>query len=65
MTAEHVAQMREAGITEVQVTPYLTEEVTYMSADEEDHFTIAQMCIRDRRGAGAAEGRAAGVRLPG
>ena len=51
MTAEHVAQMREAGITEVQVTPYLTEEVTYMSADEEDHFTIAQANAKiDERG---------------
>ena len=51
MTAEHVAQMREAGITEVQVKPYLTEEVTYMSADEEDHFTIAQANAKiDERG---------------
>ncbi|MBP6788784.1 MAG: DNA-directed RNA polymerase subunit beta, partial [Candidatus Promineofilum sp.] len=55
MTAEHVAQMREAGITEVQVKPYLTEEVTYMSADEEDHFTIAQANAKiDERGQFAA-----------
>ena len=55
VTAEHVAQMREAGITEVQVKPYLTEEVTYMSADEEDHFTIAQANAKiDERGQFAA-----------
>ena len=42
ITAAHVEQMREAGITEVQVKPFLIDEVIYMSADEEDHYTIAQ-----------------------
>ncbi len=36
------AKIREAGITEVAVKPYITEEIIYMSADEEDHYTIAQ-----------------------
>ena len=26
----------------MQVVPYVTTEITYMSADEEDHYTIAQ-----------------------
>ena len=42
VTAEHLDVLREAGIQEVQVRPFLTEEVIYMSADEEDHYTIAQ-----------------------
>ncbi len=51
VTAEHVAQMREAGVAEVQVKPFLTEEVIYMSADEEDHYTIAQANSKiDERG---------------
>ncbi len=51
VTADHVAKMREAGIGEVQVKPFLTEEVTYMSADEEDHYTIAQANAKiDERG---------------
>ncbi len=55
VTAEHVAQMREASITEVQVKPFLTEEVIYMSADEEDHYTIAQANSKiDERGQFAA-----------
>jgi len=46
-----VAKLREAGISEVQVKPFLTEEVTYMSADEEDHYTIAQANAKiDERG---------------
>ena len=42
VTAEHLDVLREAGIQEVGVRPFLTEEVIYMSADEEDHYTIAQ-----------------------
>ncbi len=42
VTAEHLNALREAGIQEVQVRPFLTEEVLYMSADEEDRYTIAQ-----------------------
>jgi DNA-directed RNA polymerase subunit beta len=40
--AAKLEAIRAAGIAEVQVKPYLTDEVVYMSADEEDHFTIAQ-----------------------
>lgn len=51
ITAEHVETIREAGIKEVQVKPYLTEDVIYMSADEEDHYTIAQANAKvDERG---------------
>jgi DNA-directed RNA polymerase subunit beta len=42
ITAEHVEKLRAAGVQEVQVIPFLTEDVIFMSADEEDHYTIAQ-----------------------
>jgi DNA-directed RNA polymerase subunit beta len=43
--------IRDAGIDEVKVLPFLTEEITYMSADEEDVFTIAQANAKlDQRG---------------
>jgi DNA-directed RNA polymerase subunit beta len=42
ITAKHVEAIREAGIQSVQVRPFLTDETIYMSADEEDHYTIAQ-----------------------
>jgi DNA-directed RNA polymerase subunit beta len=35
-------KLEAAGIKEVSVVPYVTDEITYMSADEEDHYTIAQ-----------------------
>jgi DNA-directed RNA polymerase subunit beta len=48
---EHSQAIREAGIQEVSVVPYLTEEIVYMSADEEDHYTIAQANAKlDERG---------------
>ncbi len=51
VTADHVETLRAAGIQEVQVKPFLTEEVIYMSADEEDHYTIAQANAKiDERG---------------
>ncbi|MBP9502516.1 MAG: DNA-directed RNA polymerase subunit beta [Candidatus Promineofilum sp.] len=51
ITADHVKAMRDAGIEEVQVTPFLTDEVLYMSADEEDRYTIAQANAKiDERG---------------
>ncbi len=34
--------IKKAKIEEVQVKPFLTDEVAYMSADEEDAYTIAQ-----------------------
>ena len=45
ITEEHVEKLRQAGITEVQVVPFVTDsedDIVYMSADEEDHYTIAQ-----------------------
>ena len=55
ISAANVEQLREAGIAEVQVKPFLTEEVIYMSADEEDHYTIAQANAKiDERGQFAA-----------
>ena len=35
-------KIEAAGIKEVSVVPYVTDEITYMSADTEDHYTIAQ-----------------------
>ena len=49
--AEQLDVLRDAGIQEVQVKPFLTDEVIYMSADEEDHYTIAQANAKiDERG---------------
>ena len=35
-------EIKKAGIEQVQVVPFITEEIIYMSADEEDRYTIAQ-----------------------
>ena len=51
ITAKQVKALKKAGIDEVQVKPFLTDEVIYMSADEEDHYTIAQANAKiDERG---------------
>ena len=51
VTEDVLATIREAGIEEVQVLPFITDEILYMSADEEDAYTIAQAnAIRDKRG---------------
>ncbi len=51
IAAEHLVAIREAGIEQVQVFPFVTDEIVYMSADEEDHYTIAQAnAIIDNRG---------------
>ncbi|MGD8857648.1 MAG: DNA-directed RNA polymerase subunit beta, partial [Chloroflexota bacterium] len=34
--------IKDAGIETVEVVPFLTDEIVYMSADEEDRYTIAQ-----------------------
>ena len=39
-------EIKKAGIEEVQVKPYITDEIVYMSADEEDHYSIAQANAR-------------------
>ncbi|MCL4266760.1 MAG: DNA-directed RNA polymerase subunit beta [Anaerolineae bacterium] len=51
ITAEHLASLRQVGLESVAVKPFVTNEITYMSADEEDHYTIAQANARlDERG---------------
>ncbi len=51
ITEDHVKQIREAGIKEVKVRPFVTDEIIYMSADEEDRYTIAQANAKiDERG---------------
>ncbi len=42
ITNKHAKAIKKAGIENVQVVPFLTDELTYMSADEEDKYTIAQ-----------------------
>lgn len=42
ITADHFDKIKAAGMSEVRVKPFLTDEIIYMSADEEDHYTIAQ-----------------------
>ena len=42
ITAEYAAAIKKAGIESIKVKPFITDEVVYMTADEEDHFTIAQ-----------------------
>jgi DNA-directed RNA polymerase subunit beta len=40
ITAELAQAIREAGLTDVNVKPYLVEEIIYMSADEEDALSL-------------------------
>jgi DNA-directed RNA polymerase subunit beta len=40
--AQLVEKLEAAGINEIKVVPYVTNDIVYMSADEEDHYTIAQ-----------------------
>ncbi|HET6443464.1 MAG TPA: DNA-directed RNA polymerase subunit beta [candidate division Zixibacteria bacterium] len=42
ISRKHTEAIREAGIENVRVTPFLTDDILYMSADEEDRYTIAQ-----------------------
>lgn len=59
ITATAFEAIKSSGLDKVQVIPYVTDEIIYMSADEEDHYTIAQ---------GNAElderGQFAGKRIP-
>ncbi len=43
ITAAHFEAIKNAGIAEVKVRPFLTDDLVYMSADEEDPYTIAQL----------------------
>ncbi len=42
ITSKHAKAIKKAGIESVQIVPHLTDELVYMSADEEDKYTIAQ-----------------------
>ncbi|MGW8319133.1 MAG: DNA-directed RNA polymerase subunit beta [Candidatus Promineifilaceae bacterium] len=42
ITKKHAKKIKDAGIEQVRVVPFLTDEIVYMSADEEDRYTIAQ-----------------------
>jgi DNA-directed RNA polymerase subunit beta len=46
ITAKDAKAIKKAKIDEVQVKPFITGEVAYMSADEEDHYSIAQASAR-------------------
>ncbi|MFQ5401465.1 MAG: DNA-directed RNA polymerase subunit beta [Anaerolineae bacterium] len=51
ITKKHAKAIKAAGIEQVKVQPFITDEVVYMSADEEDRYTIAQANARlDDRG---------------
>ena len=51
ITAEQAQAVKAAGIETVKVKPFITDEVIYMTADEEDHYTIAQAnATLDERG---------------
>ncbi len=51
ITPELAEAIKEAGIETVAVKPFVTDEIIYMSADEEDHYTIAQANAKlDERG---------------
>ena len=43
ITEDAFARIKEANLPEVKVRPFLTDDLVYMSADEEDPFTIAQL----------------------
>ena len=36
ITKKHATAIKAAGIEEVKVQPFITDEIVYMSADEED-----------------------------
>ena len=42
ITEEHFKAIKKANPDEVQVMPFITDEIIYMSADEEDRYTVAQ-----------------------
>ncbi|NKQ34824.1 MAG: DNA-directed RNA polymerase subunit beta [Chloroflexi bacterium] len=43
---KHIKAMKKAKLDEVEVTPFVTDEIVYMSADEEDPYSIAQASAR-------------------
>ncbi|MBI2980688.1 MAG: DNA-directed RNA polymerase subunit beta [Chloroflexi bacterium] len=46
ITAKHVSQLSKLRSITVKVVPFVSDEVVYLSADEEDRYTIAQANAR-------------------
>ncbi|MFN2568664.1 MAG: DNA-directed RNA polymerase subunit beta, partial [Candidatus Dormibacteria bacterium] len=42
ITGEHLTALRRASVDEVSIRPWVSDEVVFLSADEEDKYTIAQ-----------------------
>ncbi len=40
--ASELATLTKAGVTEVSIVPWVTDEINFLSADEEDKYTVAQ-----------------------
>lgn len=51
ITAKHIARLEKMAPLEVKVIPFVSDEIEYLSADEEDKYTIAQANARlDQKG---------------
>ncbi len=51
ITEEIFAEIKAAGVEEIAVVPYMSDELVFMSADEEDQYSIAQgNALLDERG---------------
>ena len=46
ITAKHVAKLEKMAGVEVRVAPFVSDEIEYLSADEEDKYEIAQANAR-------------------
>jgi DNA-directed RNA polymerase subunit beta len=46
VTKKHIEKMKEAGIDSVKVVPFVSKDVVYLPADEEDRYTVAQANVR-------------------
>jgi len=42
LTARQLAALAKAGVDEVQIVPWVSDDIRYLSADEEDKYTVAQ-----------------------
>jgi DNA-directed RNA polymerase subunit beta len=42
ITAQHARRLAEAGIEQVPIVPFVTDEIEYLSADSEERYVIAQ-----------------------
>ncbi|MEM9775412.1 MAG: DNA-directed RNA polymerase subunit beta, partial [Chloroflexota bacterium] len=42
ITDAHFEAIKKEGLDDVKVVPFITDEIIYMSADEEDRYTVAQ-----------------------